>query len=196
MGRGILLLALLFVLAFAAAESFPFTEKDLASEESLWELYERWRSHHTVSRDLDEKHKRFNVFKENVKFIHEFNKKDKPYKLRLNKFGDMTKDEFRRTFAGSRISHHRALRGSPRGAGGFMHEKIKDLPPSVDWRQKGAVTPVKDQGQCGIMLDTYFCRKCFSLYILIYVVNLHLFEYVICAQGAAGHSQLLSLWRA
>lgn len=148
--RSIFLLAIaLFVLAFIAAESIPFTEKDLASEESLWDLYERWRSHHTVSRDLNEKRKRFNVFKENVRFIHEFNKKDKLYKLRLNRFGDMTKDEFRRTFAGSRIDHHRKFRGCPQGIGGFMHEKTGDLPASVDWREKGAVTPVKDQGQCG-----------------------------------------------
>ncbi|MBA0848412.1 hypothetical protein Goshw_001759 [Gossypium schwendimanii] len=34
----------------------------LASEESLWDLYERWRSHHTISLDLTEKQKRFNVF--------------------------------------------------------------------------------------------------------------------------------------
>ncbi|ONK58179.1 uncharacterized protein A4U43_C09F9150 [Asparagus officinalis] len=149
MKKTIFFVATLVVLALATVESIPFTEKDLSSEKSLWDLYERWRSHHTVSRDLDEKHKRFCVFKENVKFIHEFNRKDKPYKLRLNKFGDMTKDEFRRTFAGSRISHHRMLRGSPRGNGGFMHENVTDLPASVDWRQKGAVTAVKDQGQCG-----------------------------------------------
>ncbi|ONK77661.1 uncharacterized protein A4U43_C02F9140 [Asparagus officinalis] len=150
MAKGIFLLAVLVViLAFATVESIPFTERDLSSKESLWDLYERWRSHHTVTRDLNEKHRRFNVFKENVKFIHEFNKKDKPYKLGLNRFGDMTKDEFRRTFAGSRISHHRMLRGNPRGGGGFMHGNTEGLPSSVDWRQMGAVTPVKDQGLCG-----------------------------------------------
>ncbi|AQK96348.1 hypothetical protein ZEAMMB73_Zm00001d011254 [Zea mays] len=34
------------------------TDKDLESEESLWSLYERWRSVHTVSRDLTEKQSR------------------------------------------------------------------------------------------------------------------------------------------
>ncbi|XWS22713.1 hypothetical protein CRYUN_Cryun29cG0059700 [Craigia yunnanensis] len=57
-------------LVFGLAESFDYHESDLASEESLWDLYEKWRSHHTISRDLKEKQKRFNVFKENLKHIH------------------------------------------------------------------------------------------------------------------------------
>ncbi|PIA30343.1 hypothetical protein AQUCO_05600048v1 [Aquilegia coerulea] len=137
------------VLVLGFVESFDFHEKDLASEESLWNLYERWRSHHTVARDLNEKHRRFNVFKENVNYIHHFNKKDAPYKLKLNKFGDMTSHEFKSVYAGSKVKHHRMFQGNRRGTGGFMHEKVENLPPSIDWRKKGAVTPVKDQGQCG-----------------------------------------------
>ncbi|XP_059633638.1 vignain-like [Cornus florida] len=143
------LVALSLALVLGLVQSIEFTEKDLASEESLWDLYERWRSHHTVSRDLDEKQKRFNVFKENVKHVHKVNKMDKPYKLKLNKFADMTNHEFRSSYAGSKVKHNRMLRGSRGGTGGFIHEKTANLPTSVDWRKKGAVNAVKDQGKCG-----------------------------------------------
>uniref|UniRef100_A0A453FUB5 Vignain n=1 Tax=Aegilops tauschii subsp. strangulata TaxID=200361 RepID=A0A453FUB5_AEGTS len=143
--------AALFVLLAAApapASAIDFGDHDLASEDSLWALYERWREQHTVARDLGEKARRFNVFRENVRLIHEFNRGDAPYKLRLNRFGDMTADEFRRAYASSRVSHHRMF-SRKEGDGGFMHGSARDVPPSVDWRQKGAVTAVKDQGQCG-----------------------------------------------
>nr|P12412.1 RecName: Full=Vignain; AltName: Full=Bean endopeptidase; AltName: Full=Cysteine proteinase; AltName: Full=Sulfhydryl-endopeptidase; Short=SH-EP; Contains: RecName: Full=Vignain-1; Contains: RecName: Full=Vignain-2; Flags: Precursor [Vigna mungo]CAA33753.1 sulfhydryl-pre-endopeptidase (AA -20 to 342) [Vigna mungo]CAA36181.1 sulfhydryl-endopeptidase [Vigna mungo] len=136
-------------LVLGVANSFDFHEKDLESEESLWDLYERWRSHHTVSRSLGEKHKRFNVFKANVMHVHNTNKMDKPYKLKLNKFADMTNHEFRSTYAGSKVNHHKMFRGSQHGSGTFMYEKVGSVPASVDWRKKGAVTDVKDQGQCG-----------------------------------------------
>lgn len=150
-----LLVAFSLALVLGFAESLDFHEKDLASEESLWDLYERWRSHHTVSRSLDEKHKRFNVFKENVMHVHKTNKMDKPYKLKLNKFADMTNHEFKSTYAGSKVKHHRMFRGTSRGNGSFMYEKV-GVPPSVDWRKKGAVTGVKDQGQCGKAIFFFF----------------------------------------
>ncbi|XP_077253085.1 vignain-like [Tasmannia lanceolata] len=149
MGKALFLALSFFFVLFAAVNSSGFEEKDLASEESFWDLYERWRGHHTVSRDLNEKDRRFNVFKENVKYIHSFNKKDTPYKLKLNKFADLTNREFRSLYAGSRVSHHRMFRGSQPANGSFMYEKVTAVPPSVDWRKKGTVTDVKDQGQCG-----------------------------------------------
>lgn len=147
-----ILVALLLVSVVGICESFEFHEEDLASEEKLWDLYERWRSHHTVSRDLGEKQKRFNVFKQNVMHIHKVNKQDRAYKLKLNKFAHMTNHEFRSMFAGSKVGHHRMFRGSHRGSGRFMHENVTAVPTSVDWRAKGAVTDVKDQGRCGKLI--------------------------------------------
>lgn len=152
----ILLVILSLALTIGFAHSFDFHEKELETEEKLWDLYERWRSHHTVSRSIDEKHKRFNVFKSNAHYVHNFNKKDKPYKLKLNKFADMTSHEFRSVYAGAKVKHHRMLQGNVRGNGTFMYQDVQSVPPSVDWRKKGSVTPVKDQGQCGKIISQIY----------------------------------------
>lgn len=146
--RKVILAVFSVVLVFRLADSFDYTEEDLASQERLWDLYERWRSHHTVPRSLAEKQERFNVFKENLKHIHKVNHKDRPYKLKLNSFADMTNHEFLQHYGGSKVSHYRMLRGQRQGTGS-MHEDTSKLPSSVDWRKNGAVTGIKDQGKCG-----------------------------------------------
>lgn len=147
------LLFLAILLAFSLVPhiiSIPFDERDLESDEKLWNLYERWQRHHAVPHEHHEKHKRFGVFKENAKFIHEFNKQGKPYKLALNKFGDLTKEEFKGRYAGTRLQEHRMF--VPHTSNDkFMYDgvKVHDLPVAIDWRLKGAVTDVKDQKSCG-----------------------------------------------
>nr|BAC75924.1 cysteine protease-2 [Helianthus annuus] len=143
-----LLVSLSLSLVLGVAWSFDFHEKELETEDNLWDMYERWR--HKVATNHGEKLRRFNVFKSNVLHVHETNKMDKPYKLKLNKFADMTNHEFRSVYAGSKIHHHdRSLQGDRSGSKTFMYANVESVPTSVDWRKKGAVAPVKDQGQCG-----------------------------------------------
>lgn len=119
---------LFLVLGFV--KGFDYSEKELETEESLWDLYRRWRSHHHVAEiSRQEKLKRFNVFK----FNH----------------------EFRSMYAGSKISHHRMLKGERIGSKGFMYANDDNVPDSVDWRKENAVTPVKNQGRCG-NTNTFF----------------------------------------
>lgn len=156
MNKCYFLVALFLALVLGLSQGFDFHEKELETEETLWALYERWRSHHTVSRSLDEKLMRFNVFKHNIDYIHNFNKEDQPYKLKVNKFADMTNHEFRTAYASSKIDHHRVLRGATHRNTDFMYEKVSAVPTSVDWRKNGAVNPVKDQGQCGKSIFSKF----------------------------------------
>jgi len=149
----LLFLAALWALSANASDSSPgFTDEELKSEESLRGLYDKWALQHrsTRSLDSDEHAKRFDIFKENVKYIDSVNKKDGPYKLGLNKFADLSNEEFKAMHMTTKMEKHQSLRGD-RGveSGSFMYQNSKRLPASIDWREKGAVTPVKNQGQCG-----------------------------------------------
>lgn len=113
---------------------------------SITERHEQWMSRYgKVYADQNEKQKRFQIFKENVARIDSFNKDNsKPYKLGVNAFADLTNEEFKATrnrFKGHMCSQNELL--------SYKYENVTAVPPSVDWRKKGAVTPVKDQGQCG-----------------------------------------------
>ncbi|KAK1319975.1 hypothetical protein QJS10_CPB04g01628 [Acorus calamus] len=146
--KSLLLCLVTLSLLVALSYAIDFDEKDLASEESLYDLYERWRSHHTVSTNLRTKQERFDVFKENVRFIHEFNKGDDPFKLHLNQFGDLTNDEFVRQYMGI-AQHDDVVDGDSDHQLNVKAEGDLTVPSSWDWRLKGAVTPVKNQGKCG-----------------------------------------------
>jgi len=87
---------------------------------------------------------RFETFKETLEFIETHNADtSKTHKVGLNQFADMTHEEFRQKIT------PKVKRPLDNGAQ-FVHEPSGlKLPPTVDWRQSGAVTPVKDQGVCG-----------------------------------------------
>jgi C1A family cysteine protease len=89
---------------------------------------------------------RFKVFKQNTDFIAETNKMNLSYTLGMNKFGDMPFNEFHAKYTGYNQVKRDYIRSRNTPATKLGTEANPD---KVDWRSKGAVTPVKDQGQCG-----------------------------------------------
>jgi len=91
---------------------------------------------------------KFNTWKDNREFINSHNDLwaagKKSYTMKLNKFGDMTNEEYQK---------HMGLRKGPRNgrqyAKGAFTQNLKDAPDTFDWRDHNIVNPVKDQGQCG-----------------------------------------------
>lgn len=142
-----LICSIYLVLILGLVESFDFHEKELETEENLLRMYDRWRGHHQVEQRSQE---RFNVFKYNARHVHKTNKMNKPFKLELNHFANMTTHEFASTYGNSKISHIQALRGGPPedDKRGSTFANVTSLPLRVDWRKQNAVTPVKIQLAC------------------------------------------------
>jgi len=114
-------------------------------EEEYETLFTKWVQQNQKSYDADEFFHRFNIFKNNVDKIELHNQGGHSYKMKMNQFGDMAADEFIATHTG----YNQVNMGVLRKANSKKHTLGAKLPTAVDWRTKGAVTPVKDQGQCG-----------------------------------------------
>ena len=95
--------------------------------------------------DAVEKQARFGAFVDNYEHIARVNAQGLSYKLGLNEFADMTSEEFMMNRLGLQLP--KSTWGSLPSLG---RHKVgnSSLHSCVDWRNK-AVTPVKNQQQCG-----------------------------------------------
>jgi C1A family cysteine protease len=125
----------------------------------LQERFEKWVSQHgkNYSSDTERQH-RLKAFADNVNFIENFNRDKKyGYTLSINHFADFTREEF--------LAKHSGVIPSPLALRPYNQLNQTSVPPSMDWRFRGAVTDIKDQGNCGNV--TFF----FQFYILYIIFN-------------------------
>jgi KDEL-tailed cysteine endopeptidase len=137
-----LLLAILVCL-----RSSVLAARELNEDLSMVARHEAWMAQYgRVYKDAAEKEHRFEVFNDNVRFIESFNTENRKFSLGINQFADLTNDEFRATKTNKGFIPNKV-----KASTGFRYKNINldVLPATMDWRTKGAVTPIKNQGQCG-----------------------------------------------
>ncbi|KAK1359899.1 Cysteine proteinase [Heracleum sosnowskyi] len=127
------------------------------TDEEVMDIFEWWSKKHCRTYNSNgleiEKEKRFEIFKDNLKFIDEHNSGNRSYRVGLNQFADLSNEEYRSIYLGTRTDAMRRFVKSQNGvfSNRYAVRNGDDgmLPESVDWRKRGAVTPIKNQGSCG-----------------------------------------------
>jgi hypothetical protein len=115
---------------------------ELNHEEAM-EAFESWRQEYNKDFSPAEYVTRMKIFDDNHRRIVKHNSGNSTWKMAHNEFSHLTWEEFRSSMLG--------FGGKPevdedRDVFEYTGQNLQD---SVDWTTKGAVTKVKNQGQCG-----------------------------------------------
>jgi len=125
---------ILLILAIFAVSCFAeLTEQQLQVD------FTNYMQKYSKSYGVEEFQYRYQVFKQNARYIDAFNG---TFKLAMNQFGDLTVEEYTKIYLGFLANKAAPNTAEPKNI-------IAPIPASWDWRAKGAVTHIKNQGQCG-----------------------------------------------
>lgn len=137
-------LLIIAAVVIASASASSILNAELSAQ---WESYKQ--EHNKLYEKAEEEIARRMRWERNLQYIEEHNKEadsgKHTYWLAMNKYGDMSNEEFRRQMNG----YSNAKSAIPAYERVYHVSEDDAIPDSVDWREKGYVTPIKDQGQCG-----------------------------------------------
>jgi cathepsin L len=128
---------LLLIVAVFAVVSFAAKLKESAYQSAFTE----WMQTNKKSYHHDEFMARYRIFKSNMDYVNNWNAKGSSTVLKINKFADLSNAEFKKLYLGVKLNE------VPTPV--YKSTKPSALPDTWDWNKQGAVTAIKNQGQCG-----------------------------------------------
>jgi C1A family cysteine protease len=137
-----IILVLLAVVAVCAA--IRVNHKFTPPEKQLQDQFVQFVHDHNKQYDETEFNKRYAIFKDNVAKINQLNRGQSDAVFGINKFSDLTAEEFTKMYKGYKKTNVTVR------AGVYAPSTVPTAPPtSFDWRTQGVVSAVKNQEQCG-----------------------------------------------
>jgi len=127
--------SVLAIITFAQAAFAAFS----AEQQAFQEFVVKYKRSYDGALEM---FKRFEIFKENFRIIQESNAQGHSYTLGVNQFADMSDAEFVNWLSRSSSTRKDAVVANE------LSEQRSGL-TRIDWREKGAVAAVKNQGSCG-----------------------------------------------
>jgi len=112
------------------------------SEEQYQNLFVKWAQKHNKQYDASSFFVRYNIFKAQVDKINAHNAGNHTWWMATNEFSDLTWEEFK-------VGRLGFLPRNPTPATIRRLPAVPEPNDNFNWADQGAVTPIKDQGQCG-----------------------------------------------